>query len=203
MHGPLNAVLLLDNRDSFVWNLAQALQTLGQDVHVARSDAVDVGQIEADPPKALVVSPGPGRPDDAGCSVAAIRALSGHLPILGVCLGHQALAVAFGGSVFRSPPCHGKPWPIHHDGGPMERVDSRITSAVRSEDFVRSLESLPNVLSPPGQPRALDDRCPIGTAVREFTRFQLQDRPGRVEPAPVGLGSSNPPDGSCWKRRRV
>ena len=117
MHGPLNAVLLLDNRDSFVWNLAQALQTLGQDVHVARSDAVDVGQIEADPPKALVVSPGPGRPDDAGCSVAAIRALSGHLPILGVCLGHQALAVAFGGSVFRSPPCHGKPWPIHHDGG--------------------------------------------------------------------------------------
>lgn len=107
-------ILLLDNKDSFVWNLAQALQVLGQDVAVVRSDAVAVDAIGGY--RALVVSPGPGRPEDAGCSVAAIRRWSGTLPILGVCLGHQAIGHAFGATIVCGPPVHGRATAIHHDG---------------------------------------------------------------------------------------
>ena len=112
----MNTVLLLDNKDSFVWNLAQAFEILGRDVVVVRSDAIDAAEIAADPPQALVISPGPGWPEHAGNSVAIVQELSGRIPILGVCLGHQAIAVGFGGQVFRAPPCHGKPWPINHRG---------------------------------------------------------------------------------------
>ncbi len=107
-------ILLLDNRDSFVWNLAQALQGLGAPVRVARSDAVDPEAIGAF--RALVVSQGPGRPADAGGSVAAIVRWSGHLPILGVCLGHQAIGAAFGATIERGEPVHGRASAIRHDG---------------------------------------------------------------------------------------
>jgi anthranilate synthase/aminodeoxychorismate synthase-like glutamine amidotransferase len=108
-------ILLLDNKDSFVWNLAQALQRLGADVQVRRSD-VDVETLQAVPARALVVSPGPGRPEHAGCSVALIRSWSGAVPILGVCLGHQAIGYAFGAKIVRGEPVHGRPTPIRHDG---------------------------------------------------------------------------------------
>ena len=107
-------ILLLDNKDSFVWNLAQALAVLGAGVRVVRSDAVrveDLGEAHG-----LVISPGPGRPEDAGHSLAAIRRWSGERPILGVCLGHQAIGVAFGATLRRGPPVHGRTTPIHHDG---------------------------------------------------------------------------------------
>ena len=107
-------ILLLDNKDSFVWNLAQALQAFGAAVRVVRSEAIDVEA--AGSCTALVVSPGPGRPEDAGVSVAAIRRWSGQRPILGVCLGHQAIGVAFGAVVGRGEPVHGRATPIHHDG---------------------------------------------------------------------------------------
>ena len=107
-------ILLLDNKDSFVWNLAQALGALGATVEVARSDTIDVESLGR--ASALVVSPGPGRPEHAGHSIAAIRRWSGHRPILGVCLGHQAIGVAFGGSVVRGEPRHGRTSPIAHDG---------------------------------------------------------------------------------------
>lgn len=110
----LGLILLLDNKDSFVWNLAQALMVLGAAVQVVRSDAVDVERLGA--ARALVVSPGPGRPEDAGCSIAAVRRWSGHLPILGVCLGHQAIGAAFGAIVARGLPMHGRASAIHHDG---------------------------------------------------------------------------------------
>jgi anthranilate synthase/aminodeoxychorismate synthase-like glutamine amidotransferase len=112
----LTRVLLLDNRDSFVWNLAQALANLGALVEVLRSDRVRVADLEARAWAALVISPGPGRPEDAGISMAAIETFLGRVPILGVCLGHQAIGVAFGGRVERAPPCHGKAWAIHHAG---------------------------------------------------------------------------------------
>lgn len=107
-------ILLLDNKDSFVWNLAQALAGLGGSVHVVRSDTIDVERLGD--ARALVISPGPGRPEDAGASIAAIRRWSGQRPILGVCLGHQAIGAAFGGIIVRGAPVHGRPTPIVHDG---------------------------------------------------------------------------------------
>jgi anthranilate synthase/aminodeoxychorismate synthase-like glutamine amidotransferase len=107
-------LLLLDNKDSFVWNLAQALEGLGAAVAVVRSDAIDVEL--AGECRAIVVSPGPGRPEQAGNSVAVIRRWSGHRPILGVCLGHQAIGICFGAAVDRGEPVHGRATPIVHDG---------------------------------------------------------------------------------------
>lgn len=109
-------VLLLDNRDSFVWNLAQALLGLGARVEVARSDRLDLQQVADRRPQAIVLSPGPGRPEDAGISVATVEAFGSTIPILGVCLGHQAIGVACGGRVDRVAPCHGRTSPVfHHD----------------------------------------------------------------------------------------
>jgi para-aminobenzoate synthetase component II len=102
-----DAILLLDNKDSFVWNLAQALAVLGREPTVVRSDRVTVADIRALCPSALVLSPGPGSPAEAGICIDAVQRLSGVLPILGVCLGHQAIGAAFGGTIRRSPPFHG------------------------------------------------------------------------------------------------
>ncbi|MEZ5965710.1 MAG: aminodeoxychorismate/anthranilate synthase component II [Planctomycetota bacterium] len=108
------SLLLLDNRDSFVWNLAQAFATLGAAVEVVRSDAVTVDGIAGRAPDALVLSPGPGRPEQAGVCLAALAAFGGKLPILGVCLGHQAIGLAAGAHVGRVEPCHGRTSPVHH-----------------------------------------------------------------------------------------
>ncbi|WP_217921064.1 anthranilate synthase component II [Miltoncostaea oceani] len=110
-------VVLIDNYDSFTYNLVQYLGELGAEVLVHRHDAIDVAGIAALAPTHLVVSPGPKTPDEAGISVAAIRELAGRMPILGVCLGHQAIGQAFGGRVVRGrEPVHGKTSEIHHDG---------------------------------------------------------------------------------------
>ena len=110
-------VLLIDNYDSFTWNLAHRLGELGADVRVIRNDAITVDGIAAAAPSHLVISPGPGRPETAGVSVEALRRFAGRLPVLGVCLGHQALAVAFGGHVERATvPMHGKTSIVEHDG---------------------------------------------------------------------------------------
>ncbi len=112
-----DALVVIDNYDSFTYNLVQYLAELGERVEVFRNDALSVPELTAEVPRALVVSPGPGRPEDAGISMAAMRALAGHTPILGVCLGHQCLAAAFGGRVVRAPaPVHGKTSAIHHYG---------------------------------------------------------------------------------------
>jgi anthranilate synthase/aminodeoxychorismate synthase-like glutamine amidotransferase len=124
-------VLLLDNRDSFVWNLAQALGALGAEPVVARSDAVDPAALAADPPDRIVISPGPRGPADAGNSVAVVRALAGRAPILGVCLGHQCIAEAFGGRVVRAPrPRHGRTSAVDHDGrGVLRGLPSPLRAA--------------------------------------------------------------------------
>jgi anthranilate synthase component 2 len=113
-------ILLIDNYDSFTWNLAHRLGELGAKVKVIRNDAITVDEIAAMAPERIVISPGPGRPDSAGVSVAAIRRFAGQLPILGVCLGHQAIAVAFDGRVDRATtPMHGKTSMVRHDASPM------------------------------------------------------------------------------------
>jgi len=110
-------VLVVDNYDSFTFNLVQYLGELGADPLVVRNDAIKPEEAEDLAPDRLVISPGPGRPEDAGFSVEFVQRLGSTIPTLGVCLGHQAVAVAFGGSVDRAPePRHGKTSPITHDG---------------------------------------------------------------------------------------
>lgn len=110
-------ILIIDNYDSFTYNIAQALGALGREIEVVRNDRTTPGEIEAAGPEAVVISPGPGTPDDAGISCDTIRLLAGKVPILGVCLGHQCIGQVFGGKVVRAKrPIHGKPWEVFHDG---------------------------------------------------------------------------------------
>jgi len=107
-------VFLLDNYDSFTYNLVQLLARIGAEVRVARNDEITVSEVAADAPDAIVISPGPSRPERAGISVELVRTLGPTVPTLGVCLGHQAIGVAYGAEVVRVPPVHGKAWPVHH-----------------------------------------------------------------------------------------
>ena len=141
MAGP--RVLLIDNYDSFVYNLAQYLGASGAEPVVLRNH-VPVPDLAAVGADALVVSPGPGRPEDAGCSVAAIRFFAGRIPVLGVCLGHQAIGIAFGGSVVRAGRVmHGKLSMVHHQGaGVFAGLDSPL-AATRYHSLVIAREDLP------------------------------------------------------------
>jgi len=109
-------ILLLDNYDSFTYNLYQFLLVLGADVTVVRNDETTVAEIASAGYDGIVISPGPSRPEHAGISVELIGALGPTTPILGVCLGHQAIGVAYGGDVIRVEPVHGKKWPVEHAG---------------------------------------------------------------------------------------
>jgi anthranilate synthase/aminodeoxychorismate synthase-like glutamine amidotransferase len=113
----MTRVLVIDNYDSFTFNLVQYLGELGAETRVVKNDAIDVAGIENDAPSGVLISPGPCTPNEAGVSLACIAALSPKLPILGVCLGHQSIGQAFGGKVVRAGRLmHGKTSPIHHDG---------------------------------------------------------------------------------------
>lgn len=141
-------ILLLDNYDSFTYNLAQFLGQLGQKLEVIRNDQITLEQIAEKKPERIVISPGPGTPEDAGICVDVIRRFSGHIPILGVCLGHQAIGQAFGGKVIRAPEImHGKTSRIHHDDKsifkdlPQDFVATRYHSLiVEEQSFPAELE---------------------------------------------------------------
>jgi len=124
-------ILLIDNYDSFVHNLARYLRRLGQQTRVVRNDRIDVEEIRALHPDAIVLSPGPGRPEAAGRSVEIVRAFAGTTPMLGVCLGHQAIAAAFGAGIVRAPqPVHGRATSVFHDGrGVFEGLPSPFEAA--------------------------------------------------------------------------
>lgn len=110
-------LLLIDNYDSFTWNLAHRLGELGVPATVVRNDAMTLDEIEALKPSRIVISPGPGRPETAGVSIEVLTRFAGRVPLLGVCLGHQAMGVAFGGKVIRAAvPMHGKISPVAHTG---------------------------------------------------------------------------------------
>jgi anthranilate synthase/aminodeoxychorismate synthase-like glutamine amidotransferase len=142
-------ILVVDNYDSFTWNLVQYLGELGAVVRVVRNDAIDVAGIEAADPEGVLVSPGPGTPDEAGITLEVVRRLAGKRPILGVCLGHQAIGQAFGGRVVRaSRLMHGRTSKILHGG---EGVFAGIPSpfeATRYHSLLVERESLPEVLVP-------------------------------------------------------
>jgi anthranilate synthase/aminodeoxychorismate synthase-like glutamine amidotransferase len=110
-------IVLIDNYDSFTYNLYQYLGELGADVRVIRNDAISLPELELLAPEGLVISPGPGAPDETGISMEAIRAFAGRVPVLGVCLGHQCIGQAFGGRIVRAPELrHGKTSEIYHTG---------------------------------------------------------------------------------------
>jgi len=140
-------VLMIDNYDSFTFNLVQYLGELGAEVSVHRNDQIDVAGLRAARPDGLVLSPGPCTPDEAGVTLAAIRELSGALPILGVCLGHQAIGQAFGGTVVRNVRIvHGKASPVLHGGAGLYAGLPSPFQAGRYHSLVVRREDLPPVL---------------------------------------------------------
>ena len=140
-------VLLVDNYDSFTYNLVQELGELGADPVVHRNDAIDVGGIRDEGPDAVIISPGPGRPDDAGISLSVVSELAGEVPILGVCLGHQCIGQAYGAEIVPAPTLmHGKTSPVHHNGtGVFEGLPDPFV-ATRYHSLVVTTASVPDDL---------------------------------------------------------
>jgi anthranilate synthase/aminodeoxychorismate synthase-like glutamine amidotransferase len=137
-------VLLVDNYDSFTYNLYQYLGELGARIRVVRHDEITVDAALEMAPDRIVISPGPGTPDDAGISLELIRRAAGRVPVLGVCLGHQALGQAFGGRVVRAPKLmHGKTSEIHHDGRSVFTGLPKPFTATRYHSLVVARETVP------------------------------------------------------------
>jgi anthranilate synthase component 2 len=140
-------LLMIDNYDSFTYNLVQYFGELGEDVRVFRNDAITLKEIAAMKPDRLVVSPGPCSPKEAGISVAAIREFAGKLPILGVCLGHQSIGFAFGGEIVHAQkPMHGKISPVHHQGVGVFAGLPNPFNATRYHSLAIRRETLPACL---------------------------------------------------------
>lgn len=140
-------LLMIDNYDSFTFNLVQYFGELGADVKVVRNDEIDIDGIEALAPEQLVISPGPCTPNEAGISLQTIAHFAGKLPILGVCLGHQSIGQAFGGKIVHARKImHGKTSPIHHsDGGVFSGLDNPF-EATRYHSLVIGMDSLPDCM---------------------------------------------------------
>jgi anthranilate synthase/aminodeoxychorismate synthase-like glutamine amidotransferase len=140
-------ILMIDNYDSFTFNLVQYLGELGAEVRVERNDAITVDDVLALRPAAIVISPGPCTPNEAGISVETIRRCAGRIPLLGVCLGHQSIGAAFGGEVVRAARImHGKTSPIEHDGRTIFRGLGNPFDATRYHSLLVRRESLPDCL---------------------------------------------------------
>jgi anthranilate synthase/aminodeoxychorismate synthase-like glutamine amidotransferase len=140
-------IVLIDNYDSFTYNLAQMLEQMDLEVRIYRNDQIDIRKIEALQPSALMVSPGPGTPDDSGVSIEAIQNLGPKIPIFGVCLGHQAIAAVYGAKVVRADRImHGKTSMIFHDGGSIYENLSNPFEAVRYHSLMVTKDSLPACL---------------------------------------------------------
>ena len=170
-------VLLLDNYDSFTFNLAQYLGELGAPPLVRRNDEVSLDDIAAMTPSHIVISPGPGRPEEAGISVALIQRFGASTPVLGVCLGHQGIGVAFGGQVVRaSQLMHGKVSSIQHDGRGVFRDVSQPFTAGRYHSLVVA-EPLPDVLEISAR---TDDGTIMGVRHRAFPVHGVQFHPESV-----------------------
>ena len=141
-------LLVIDNYDSFTYNLVQFLGELGAEMKIYRNDEITLEEIENDvKPEKILISPGPGTPDDSGVSIDILKNLGDKMPILGVCLGHQAIGQVFGGKVVRAPaPVHGKPVEVRHDG---KTIFANLTdgfSAARYHSLIVERETLPDCL---------------------------------------------------------
>ncbi len=140
-------VFVLDNYDSFTFNLVQYMGELGADVEVRRNDELTVDEVEALAPERIVISPGPCTPQEAGISMELVRRMAGRTPILGVCLGHQAIGAAFGGQVVRAPKLmHGKTSPVQHDGRTIFTGIPSPMTCTRYHSLIVQEEGLPEEL---------------------------------------------------------
>jgi anthranilate synthase component 2 len=140
-------LLMIDNYDSFTYNLVQYFAELGEDVAVHRNDEITLAQIDALQPQRIVISPGPCTPNEAGVSVPTIKRFAGHIPIFGVCLGHQSIGQAFGGHIIHAKQLmHGKTSLIHHNGAGVFRGLRNPFTATRYHSLVIERESLPDCL---------------------------------------------------------
>jgi anthranilate synthase/aminodeoxychorismate synthase-like glutamine amidotransferase len=170
-------ILLIDNYDSFTFNLYHFLGDLGAVVEVRRNDALTVDQALALAPEAIVISPGPGTPDDAGISLPLIQAAAAaHIPLLGVCLGHQAIGQAFGAKVVRAPaPIHGKVWDVTHGGTDIFAGLPSPFRATRYHSLV--VEELPETLVPTAR---TTDGLVMGLAHRDLPIWGVQFHPESI-----------------------
>jgi len=170
-------VLLLDNYDSFTYNLAQYLGELGHAPSVHRNDEITIGDVEAMQPERIVISPGPGRPEDAGISIEVIRRFGKAVPILGVCLGHQGIGYAFGGDVVRAPVLmHGKVSSVQHDGRGVFAGVSQPFTAGRYHSLIVS-DPPPSSLEISAR---TDEGIIMGLRHREFPIHGVQFHPESV-----------------------
>ena len=171
-------ILLLDNYDSFTYNLAQYLGELGCQVEVHRNDRISVEQIAHRKPERIVISPGPCTPQEAGISVEMIQKLAGKIPILGVCLGHQAIGAAFGGKIIRAPKLfHGKTSQIRHDGSGVFRGLPNPFTATRYHSLIVERKSLPRELRITAE---TGDGIIMGMQHREYPLMGVQFHPESV-----------------------
>jgi anthranilate synthase/aminodeoxychorismate synthase-like glutamine amidotransferase len=171
-------ILLIDNYDSFVHNLARYFQRLGQSTLVVRNDAIDVAQVRQLKPQAVVLSPGPCTPSEAGCSVEIVRELRESIPILGVCLGHQAIAVALGGRVLRAlQPMHGRTSLVYHLGQGVFANCPQPLRACRYHSLIVDDSSLPDCLQVTAR---MDDGVIMGMQHCEFPLVGLQFHPESI-----------------------
>ena len=171
-------VLVIDNYDSFVYNLVQYLGELGAEPIVRRHDAVTTDEAAALEPDAVLVSPGPGRPEDAGVSTSIIRWAAGHIPVLGVCLGHQCIGAAWGGNVIRAPEVmHGKTSQIHHEGAGVFAGLPSPFEATRYHSLLVERSSLPEELEVTA---STDDGLIMGFRHREHPVHGVQFHPESI-----------------------
>ena len=171
-------LLMIDNYDSFTYNLVQYFGELGEDVRVYRNDAVTLKEIAAMQPDRIVISPGPCSPAEAGISVAAIREFAGKVPLLGVCLGHQSMGAAFGGDIVHAKQLmHGKTSPVHHEGkGVFAGLPNPLT-VVRYHSLAIRRETLPTCLEVTAW---TDDGEIMGVRHREFALEGVQFHPESI-----------------------
>ena len=175
-------VFVLDNYDSFTYNLVQYLGELGAEVEVRRNDQVSVREIEALHPERIVISPGPCTPQEAGISIELIRHFAGKVPLLGVCLGHQAIGAAFGGQVVRAKNLmHGKTSQVEHDGKTIFRGLTSPMTATRYHSLIVAEDGLPKELEVSASTTDKDgSRVIMGLRHREFPVEGVQFHPESV-----------------------
>jgi anthranilate synthase/aminodeoxychorismate synthase-like glutamine amidotransferase len=174
----MSRLLLIDNYDSFTYNLYQYLCELGAGVDVRRNDSLTVEDVAALQPEGIVLSPGPGRPEDAGICIEVIQRFAGKVPLLGVCLGHQAIAAAYGAQIVGAPELlHGKTSLIHHDSGGLYRGLPTPFRAVRYHSLVADRSTLPNSLIIDAETA---DGTIMGLRHREIPLYGVQFHPESI-----------------------